>query len=89
MLYFILTLLFILHTAIAQPNLRGGEHKCNKRKLLEMAKNIKSPNTMYYVVSVLSLKTSSSPENIAKCLGFIWNSNLKENKYKINLVMHG
>lgn len=89
MLYFILTLVFILQTVIAQPQLRGFEYKCNKRKLIEMAKNIKSPNTMYYVVSVLSLKTSISPENIAQCLGFTWNSNLEKNNYKITLVMRG
>jgi hypothetical protein len=67
--------------------LRGSQTPivCNKQKLLDMAKSIKSPNTMYYVVSILSLKTGIPPHQVAECLGFIWHKELDRNKYNINV----
>lgn len=62
----------MFHTTFAEHSLRGSLYKCDKHQLLEMAKKLKSPNTIYYVVSVLSLKTSVPPDKVAECLGVIW-----------------
>jgi hypothetical protein len=77
---FIIILLICLHTVFATGLLRGS---CDKKRYTDIAKTIKSPNTMYYVVSIISLKTRTSPHLVADCLGFIWHKDLQQNKYKI------
>ncbi len=69
MLRIILFILFSLHTVFAAKMLRGS---CDRKKLLEITEKIKSPNTMYYVVSIISLKTSKPPSEVANCLGVNW-----------------
>jgi len=71
MLRIVLFVLFSLHTVFAAKMLRGSG-SCDRKQLLEMAEKIKSPNTIYYIVSVISLKTSNPPSEVAKCLGFNW-----------------
>lgn len=77
----------LLLPVVTATMLRGSQtpNICNKQKLLDTAKSIKSPNTMYYVVSILSLKTSTPPHQVAECLGFIWHKELNRNKYNINV----
>ena len=82
----IIILFYTLHIQIVcARSLRTNDY-CNKPALINMAKNLKSPNTMYHVVSVLSLKTGTPPHKVADCLGFIWKKNLDRNKYTINVA---
>jgi hypothetical protein len=78
-------LLLFLHIICVFGLLRGTTHQCEKEKYTEIAQTLKSPNTMYYVVTIISLKTSTSPHIVADCLGFYWHKNLQQNKYKIQV----
>jgi hypothetical protein len=77
--------LLVLHIVLVSGLLRGTAHQCDKDKYKNIANTLKSPNTMYYVVTIISLKTSTSPHLVANCLGFNWHSNLQENKYQIEV----
>jgi hypothetical protein len=78
-----LIIFVILFQAVFVSGLLQGY--CDKKRYVEIAKTMKSPNTMYYVVTIISLKTSTSPHLVAKCLGFYWHKNLQENKYTIQI----
>ena len=72
----------LLQAVFVSGLLRGN---CDKKRYTEIAQTMKSPNTMYYVVTIISLKTSTSPHLVAECLGFYWHKNLQANKYTIQL----